>query len=759
MAALINPPQQAPARLKLYAAVLLLGLLAVFRLGALSGISTGFLGGVSGDAGLYVWLFRSHVRGIFTTPWFETSGFYPYGQTLAWSDNFILPGLFGQLGVSLGLTEVLTYNLIILGSTFLTGFCTFTLAFRLTQRFVPSLCAGMSFMTAPYIAGMQGHPQLVFTCFIPLGVHQLLHFISTHSFRSALYFGLVLTAAFATTVYYAIFLVMTAIILYIGLMLCAPGVLPMRAHLRLLLGAIVGVLPLVFLVPPYLAIAGVFGERNLYEAFYFSTSALSFLSAPPDNLIYGASSILTHDEAHLFPGIILLLAPLAALLFLSGIQELRRPAYSAAALCAATMTFSVLAVLLQGTVIIYLRYAAALLSWATIATSAVLLVRIGRGRSATENPILEWRSSAGVFLFLAVITFFVALGPLGNPEHGQLALGVHRLWYEILPGFDSIRAVSRVGVVTIFALSITLALVLTRCERLIRPPLLLLIPTLLAVEHYHTLTPLEPYPQTSEVYQRLAGENSNRSNDSPASDATPIVIALPFTARLNEKKQPASFGEFARRNMEYLLKLFPSGLTSVNGYSGQRSKIMRDFPRKLLGFPDERSLTAACSLAGVRRLIYSSNAVANFNPTLFMQRAQQFEDRLQLIESDSSGTYLFALSCLTKLAKPQEFLVPGSLPGTLRGRASAQSSSGEQAATIQVTLIRGDSEIPLPQIELRSDGGWQEFAVALPAGTDPVRPQRLRFSAAPPEGVAIQELSYQATSQPPWLFRQLFSGR
>jgi len=54
------------------------------------------------------------------------------------------------------------------------------------------------------------------------------------------------------------------------------------------------------------------------------------------------------------------------------------------------------------------------------------------------------------------MSFFIALGPLGNPEKHQWAFGVYRAWYALLPGFDSVRAIGRIGVLTAFALSVLL---------------------------------------------------------------------------------------------------------------------------------------------------------------------------------------------------------------------------------------------------------------------------------------------------------------
>ena len=731
------------------AVALLLGILGVFKLSVLGVLGHGFVGGASGDAGLYVWLFKSHVRGLFSTPWFETSGFYPYGQSLAWSDNFILPGIIGQGTAAIGISDTLSYNLIILGSTFLSGYCTFILAYRLTGRFWPALCAGVGFMTTPYIAGMQGHPQLIFTCFIPLGINALVSFLASSSVRNAFLYGVVLTAAFATAVYYAIFLVIAGVTLYLALMLVRPGGMPVSAHLRLGLGVALGAAPLLFLVPPYLGIAKVFGERNLYETFYFAASALSYLSAPRDNLLYGATSILSHDEAQLFPGLIMLLAlPAALWLIAAGAATRCRLGWAVGGIWGLVCITSALAVTLQGPAIVYLRYFVALLSWGTIVVLALLLLRLGRDTSAELPSPPSDRVFVGIFLFLAAMGFFVSLGPLGNPEYGQLALGVHRVWYEFFPGFDSIRAVGRVGILTIFALCVLLALTLSHLERIKQLPRWVAAALCLGIliESYHTHTPIEPLPQSGAVYERL----------SSVAKPGDVAIMLPFSARLNERGQPASYGEFARRNIEYMLKLFPSGLQAVNGYSGQRTKIMREFPRQLAEFPDQRSVSVACSVAGLRYLVYASKGVERFDPTVFMQRVAKFPQQLTFLESDSEGNYLFELPCMTRIVEERELLLPGSHAAVVRLALANEGRDREQLNKVGFSLVLGKEVRPLREVTVKGGpDSWETVELSIPPSLDPVRPWRLRIS--PPRGspVVIKDLTVQRVDDSIWLIRAL----
>ena len=105
-------------------AIYLLTLLAI-RWKAITGLTTYYLGGSHSDAGLYYWLFRHHLRFFFSDGFFQTTAFFPYPNTLAWSDNFLFPALLAMPFAKLGIPEDALYNLILLLVHFLLGYCTF----------------------------------------------------------------------------------------------------------------------------------------------------------------------------------------------------------------------------------------------------------------------------------------------------------------------------------------------------------------------------------------------------------------------------------------------------------------------------------------------------------------------------------------------------------------------------------------------------------------------------------------------------------
>lgn len=728
-----------------FAALLFLIALVIFRLDGFLKFSDGFIGGVTGDAGLYVWLFKIHINSIFNTPWFETPALYPYSYTLAWSDNFLLPGLIGQILVTLGASDVVAYNLITLATTFLSGFLTYWIVIRLTGSSVSAISSGLSFMTFPFISGMLGHPQLGFTFFIPLGAISLLRFIRTQSLGSAFGFGLILTAAFATTVYYAIFLIFSGLTLYGGLLLLRPGWLTGIGHIKLIFGVALGSLLLIPMVPPYLSVANAFGERHLYEAFYFAATALSFLSAPPDTLLYGATSILSHEEARLFPGLILIFTVFVALLRISEDDSLKRLR------CLILTTFlfccltSAAATITKSNWDVELRYLVAGSSWALLFAFTLLLIRLGRlERKSGENRITE-RELLAAFGLLALVSFIVALGPLGNPEKGEYAFGLYRLWYTFLPGFDSIRAIGRIGILTSFCLSICLGILLSSfIPKISRARLLTwFIPLFIATENLHPLVPVEGDVAKDEVHRVLSGFN-------PSDGA---VIVLPYTGELGSLGTPVSWGDFARRNIQVLLHLSGTGWRSVNGYSGQKSKIMREFPRQLRGFPDRRSLATICSIGGIRYLIYSSANDPEFNRETFYANLDPLDQQIRFITEDKAGNFLFSLPCLLTVDNERELLFPANLEANVSLFLAAPRLAKDKTAELKISAIVGDEEYPIDLVSVQGGEAWHEVTFALPKHDQSMRPVRVRFINTSSEQILIKDTKYQVTENRSWLRR------
>ncbi len=275
----------------------------LFRVDIWEYLTTRYLGGVDYDAGLYVFLVKAAKSSLSADRWFDTRAFYPYGYSLAWSDNFIVPSLLFSLFPSVA--DPLRYNLLYLLSGSLNGYCAFRL-FRLfggCQREGWAFLAGVAFSTYGFLQQHYGHPQLQWAFWMPLGVEFFLRSIFFQSPASIFAACLCVSGAFLSSVYYAIFLAVAYCFsaLLFGLRAFLQG--PSAATLgKCVVAGVVGIAPLMLVADPYVRVGHAFGHRFLFESYFFSATLSSYLAASDLSYFYRELSGFSHPEARLFPG-------------------------------------------------------------------------------------------------------------------------------------------------------------------------------------------------------------------------------------------------------------------------------------------------------------------------------------------------------------------------------------------------------------------------------------------------------------------------
>lgn len=691
---------------------LLLVLLLLSRMSVLRAFDTTFIGGLQGDAGLYVWLVKSNLRDLFTLPWFNTNAFYPYTLTLAWSDNFILPSfVIGALG-AVGMPLAASYNLVILTAQFLNGVCTYLLCRELTGKPLPALTAAVGFMSWSFLGAHMGHPQLQFAFWLPLSLLCTFRFMRFPRTRSAVCLGLCFSAAFLCTVYYAVFIALLSALLLGSVILMRPQRFRQRHYLRFGAGIIIGIIPMIPFLWPYLQILSTFGGRNIYEAYYFSATPLSYLSASSWSWLYGQTAPLSHAEANLLPGFVVFFLVWFGVRRVWDAPQLTALKYALIAALGLLFVSS----LIPGQMA---RYLGALCSWFAIIFAVLLLKRLAELERRMGFAILTNRGLLGCIALCALILFLISLGPLGNPEKGHFALGVFRFFYETVPGFGAIRAVSRIGIVVVLCLLVLSALSLSyMIDRSKLRAYVVVLPLLLLVaENQIDRYPLESEVPAGSVFEQL--ERLPRSNEA--------VLILPWTEQLKEDGRVESWGAFARYNVQYMHWAFSLERPLVNGYSGQRSKIMREYPKHFRTFPSAPSIRALQSIVGLRYVVYVSRFDPAFNPSAFQKQVQAFKEELEYLGGDDSGNHLFRVKGSRRLTDEYSLLVPSYPNGTVTLEFVAPSSGVAEAHTIVEIFNSEQPEEPVASTIVRLDGQPALFSFAVPSSGQRVRPLKLIF--------------------------------
>ncbi len=692
-------------------------LILLYRTESILKINTHYLGTDRSDGGLYVWLFKSNLKDLWALPWFNTRAFYPYTLSLGWSDSFILPALVAKPFVLMGLPIIVAYNAILLLATFLNGLCTFKVAFQLSNHFIGSLISGTVMLGLPFLVLHLGHPQLQFVFWIPLAIGLYCKFLNQPKFISAFLLGLTLFLSFLTTVYYTIFLIVTLLIVTLGFLIYQKNFFSFKNFSIALSGSLIGFAPIIPFALPYLDVKATYGERDLRTASAFGANILSYLSAPASNLFFSFSAKWSHSEALLFPGIICLTA---LLIILTNLNQ-RNPRWII--LC--TATSFIIATCLQ----VFKISFASWFFWLTFFGLLYYCFRIGQLSRKLKINYVSNQGLIAVLLFTTYSLFFWSLGPLGVEtsffNNSYSPQGIHTIFYHLIPGVSAIRAVSRMGILVAFFLSLLIPFAFQRLDKIrlisrIFLPLSILAWTVL--ENYPKYYPLENEHRAQGIFAEL--------NNFVAKDD--VVIGLPMTSEELRSSKIGSWRAYSETSIEYQNWLLDQQVMLVNGYSGQQSKNAYELPWVTQSFPSEESLNTLGLIAGLKWIIFASHNQPSFNQQIFESKLAAYQDRLQIIKRDELGNYLIKLINATPLTLESYLQVP-SYPANSKLVFNLKANSPEKQTIFVSLFVKKYGEvIPWKQLNLIADNTWQEFTVNVPKTPDRVRPVSIRFKSILP---------------------------
>lgn len=422
-----------------------IGWILASHIGLFSRLGEYFFGGFEGDAGIYVWLVhhaRRNIFGLSAVPWFDTNCFYPYGGTLAFSDNFILPGLIFSIVSSVVGNDVLAYNLTYLSIITAGCFFVFRLVYALTGDGTSAILSALSVSSLATLNGHLGHPQLQsFFCF-PLMVLLILRYLRNRSCRDAFFTGALLLLTFLCSVYYAVFSALLVFSFGTGFILIHPRSIGGRDLVKFLFFSLLGVLPVVFFIGPYLGIKSLFGARALYEFHAFAADPLSYFSFTPFNALYGVPLAATGPETALGTGFLLSAVFLLAIrrIFEGDALQAVRSAVYGSIFVSFAISLLLEKRLIGGHILTFC-------CWAGICACARGLYLVGREERLHGCFIFTNRDFQALCVWIVILFSIVSLGPVTDPGR-TVTWSPFSLLYEGFPGFGAVRAIGRAGIVS-----------------------------------------------------------------------------------------------------------------------------------------------------------------------------------------------------------------------------------------------------------------------------------------------------------------------
>ncbi len=423
------------------------------------------------DSRVFTWVMASIGRRLLRDPraLFHGNAFYPFGDSLAFTEVLLPPSLLGLPGFRWG-KPVLTYNLLLLALWPLNGLAMTLVARALTGSRTAGLVAGTVFCLSPYFTTYYLEFQMLLAAAIPVVLWAWLRWLETARDRwLALALGGLAVQAL-TSWYYAV-------ILALGLVTVTAAALALRwrgwawrrrlAPLALGLAALGGLL-LPFAAPYFAVHRELAYERTLGETAGHYADVLSFLEPSERSLFYRYSLTGHIAETAPFVGFTTLALAVVAVGRLRpggprtpGVARLWRGLLAAlagalgGAAWLATRAHPVARAKLGHASIVHLR-PGTLLDVAVLLGIALLVLE---GWTSRRNPERRLGADGWVrcLVLLAGVSAVLALGPIIHLARREIGAGPYLGLYHVLLPLHVIRVTTRFAVLTVAALALLAA--------------------------------------------------------------------------------------------------------------------------------------------------------------------------------------------------------------------------------------------------------------------------------------------------------------
>jgi hypothetical protein len=271
----------------------------------------------SDDPLLSIWRISwvAHILPASPLDLFNGNIFHPEPRTLAYSDAVLLEGLLGAPLIWLGVSQITTYNLLLLGSMAGSGWAMWRYALHMTGHHAAAMLAGIVFAFVPYRFDHYHHLELQATVFMPLTLLYLDRAIDAGTRRDAWLLMASFVGQVYTGIYYAVFLATVMVpIAVVRLWRRSPaeGAAFVRAAAPAAIAALVA-------VSPYAIAYGLnrttLGERLERDILLYSATPWNYLATHEANVVHGGwSAGFGRPERRLFPGAIAIAIAAAGLL-------------------------------------------------------------------------------------------------------------------------------------------------------------------------------------------------------------------------------------------------------------------------------------------------------------------------------------------------------------------------------------------------------------------------------------------------------------
>ncbi|MGB9599456.1 MAG: hypothetical protein ACPL7I_02795 [Myxococcota bacterium] len=237
--------------------------------------------------------------------YFNTTYYYPYPDTLSFTEHHTISQLFFIPLYTIIKNEVLTHNIIVFLLLVLAGLSMYIFIFYITNSFLSAILSAILFSFVPYRYTHLVHMNVLHWWVIPLLFLSFYIFSQRLDIRSAIFFGVSLLCQFLWSNNMTAFFIVPFGLYFIFIAYNQKVIFNIRFYIYLtgiLLFVLIISLPFIL---PYLRLRDeMFFERFMHDIRYYSPQLSNFLGVHETNILWG--KLLKNYgkwECFLFPGI------------------------------------------------------------------------------------------------------------------------------------------------------------------------------------------------------------------------------------------------------------------------------------------------------------------------------------------------------------------------------------------------------------------------------------------------------------------------
>ncbi len=699
-------------------------------------LSLGYLGGSRGDAAIYVWLAKANIDlGISILPeHFDAGIFYPFGYSMAYSDNYILPSIVGKIFSFFGANSELSYNLTLILAGVLNGFIAYLLTREIWGKGAAAVYAGFVFMLLPYYGFHRGHPQLQFAFFIPAVFLASIRFINRGTWLSATMIGFSVCGAFLSAVYYSIYAYILAAVILLAVFYAYGLRKNYRSYITLFIANLPWSIMLLCLVHPYREVRSAFGAVPPALIKQHSPTILAYLAAPWSNWLWPRfTHHLSHLEGYLFFGLL----PLS--LCSGAIGEICKNVQSAAFSKNVINKYLLFfGVYILGAALIFISIDASkqllyIKAWSISFPFWLVLLftysNFSRSLNIEDAPALTCENYEKLTLFLLSFFLFASFGFIGSYATYPPLPELYKLLYYF-PGVDALRGISRIALIPILAAIILSARGLDLILK--KPPILYSIRRKYAIiVVIFGLTAVELQSRWDAIPRTLPAPPIYKTLESLPGDGA--VLSLPIGGYAHDGITSMN------RNSLYMRWIEPSMHPVVNGFSGKVPPYFYYESEELDNFPSARSLSKIGQLVGVKYVILNRQFMKTSKLTAAINEISEIPEQVEIIEKDKQGNYLLKVNPLVRI----QDIESRSLYITSARKERQLAFEFRAPALTEKTKLQiynGQELIYENELDVEAAKRWQHLSLLVKPSGRHVMPLEVKFIVANDSEVQLRNI-------------------